>query len=117
MSWRELRLALSLGLGLAGGLWGLVILFSDYPDGWSAARWRVYVLGSHAAFGLPIGALVPKWWFLSLVSGWGALSLGSLTLLSGSTEFLIEPLLPILATLLVAGFLGSFGVRLLSRIS
>ena len=110
MKWSEIRLACSLVVGVAGGFWGLMILFSDYPAGWSETRWLVYVLGSHAGFGLVIGALVPRWWFLSLSAGWGALFLG---LLSMSREFLMDLLLPVLASLLVAGLLGAVAVRCL----
>lgn len=110
LKWSEIRLACSLAVGLAGGFWGLMILFSDYPAGWSDTRWLVYVLGSHAGFGLVIGALVPRWWYLSLTAGWGALFLG---LLSMSREFLMDLLLPVLASLLVAGLLGAVAVRCL----
>jgi hypothetical protein len=113
VTWREIRLAFALVVGIAGGLWGMVILFSDYPVDWSAARWMVYVLVSHAVFGAVVGALVPKWWYLSLVTGWPVLLLGVLNLIVGSSEFLVELLLPIVATLLVAGLLGAGAARLL----
>ncbi|HYO48120.1 MAG TPA: hypothetical protein VEY33_15700 [Gemmatimonadota bacterium] len=122
----RVRLAFALVVGLAGGFWGLLILFSDYPAGWSATRWLAYVLASHVAFGLAIGALVPRLWFLSLVAGWGALFLGFLSLLgqalgmdadetSGSSEFLLDLLLPVLGSLLAAGFLGAIAVGLFQR--
>ncbi len=109
--WWEIRLASSLTVGLAGGFWGLMILFSDYPAGWSETRWMAYVLGSHAAFGLVIGVLVPRWWYLSLLAGWGAMFLG---LLSMSREFLVDLLLPVLASLLAASILGAVAVRLIN---
>ena len=111
----SVRLASALVVGVAGGFWGLLILFSDYPADWSATRWLVYVLVSHAAFGLTIGALVPKWWLLSLVAGWGAMFLGLLSLLSGSSGFLLELLVPVLGSLLSAGLLGAIAVGLFQR--
>lgn len=111
LAWWEVRLAFALVVGIAGGFWGLLILFSDYPVGWSETRWLVYVLGSHAGFGLVIGALVPRWWYLSLSAGWGAVFLG---LLSATREFLLELLLPVLGLLLIAGLLGAVIVRSLN---
>ena len=115
VGWSEIRLAFAVVIGLAGGFWGLLILFSDYPPGWSETRWLVYVLVSHAAFGLVIGALVPRWWYLSLLAGWGALFLGLLGLLSLSTEFLMDLLLPTLASVLGGALLGAIAMRLIGR--
>ena len=115
VGWSGVRLALAVVVGLAGGFWGLLLLFSDTP-GWSETRWLVNVLMSHAAFGLAIGALVPRWWFLSILAGWGALLLGLLGLLSGSTEFLLDTLLPVLAAVLLASLIGAVAVWLISRL-
>ena len=110
----QVRLVLALAIGLVGGFWGVVISFSDYPSGWSETRWLMYVLASHGAFGLAIGALAPRWWFLSLMAGWGVLSWGALGLITlWSSEFFLELVLPVLASLVVAGFLGSLLARLL----
>ena len=115
VGWSAVRLALAVMFGLAGGYWGLLMLFSDYPVGWSETRWLVEVLTSHAAFGLVIGALVPRWWFLSVLAAWGALLLGLLNLLSGSSGFLLDLLLPVLGSLLAAGLVGAIAVRLSQR--
>lgn len=92
-----LRTAATALIILVAGLWGMVIMFSDYPSHWSEADWLTYVLGCHALAGVLIGLLNPGRWYLSLAATWGAMLMGGLFLLpsvlssiSGPPEGIVE---------------------------
>ncbi len=85
------RFLLAILVVIAGGFWGLVVLFSDYALDSSYAEWALYVLGIHAFVGFLIGLLLPSRWPLSIAAAWGAflldiMSVMSLFRASGSTS-------------------------------
>jgi hypothetical protein len=86
---------------LVTGFWAFIITFSDYPPAWSTARWLAYIVLSLAPSAFVIGLLIPARWYLSLGVCWGALGL------FGAPRLLV----PILVSVLTAGYLGSLVSR------
>jgi len=103
----ETRKLLAGVLMLATGFWGLVISFSDYPSGWSAAVWLAYIALWHVPSAFIIGFLFPHRWFLSLAAGWGA----------GLILAFSAPLLlgAFVISIAVAGYFGSLGAKWKTR--
>ena len=121
------RYLLAILFAIAGGFWGLVALFSDYPLDSSYAEWVVYVLGIHAFVGFLIGLLLPSRWLLSIAAAWGAflldiMSVISLFRASGSTSdqpvgaFMVAAsVLMVIAVPAAAAAGGYAGSRLVTR--
>jgi hypothetical protein len=71
-----LKLVLAVCLMGGAGMWGLIVLFSDFRY----ANWiyLVYVFATHFGPALVAGMLVPSRWYVAALAAWGAVFLAAL---------------------------------------
>lgn len=93
---RAARLAVAISLIVVAGFWSFATTFSDYPASWSLLTWFAYLVAWHLPSAFVVGLLVPTRWYLALGTAWGSLGLFATPSI----------LLPLLASVLAAGYLG-----------
>jgi hypothetical protein len=124
-----LKLVLAVCLMGGAGMWGLIVLFSDFRY----ANWiyLVYVIATHFGPALVAGMLVPSRWYVAGFAAWGAVFLAALFGMAEVGAYLrgnpVPPitdprrlgylyfLLGIPSVALLGGFLGRTLVRVFGR--
>ena len=108
------NVVLAVIIALAVGVIGLWAVFSDIgPKDSMAARWLMTSL-VYAAGAMAVGFLVPRRWYLALLTAWGPLVLGliglTVKLINGRPvpywRFLALTILGVPGAALLFGFLG-----------
>ncbi len=107
---RIIKLVLFSIVGVAVGLFGLVLFFSDFAPSETVLSRGLTIFFLFLVSGLVIGYLIPEAWPISGLMAWGAVLVGAVALLGGGGTWLqaVGLLLAPLAFAIGSGYLGAW---------